>query len=250
MFNIQDEKRAQLKIFSESQSFYDLGVKNQKFKKPMLTFSIFLLLLNLAEIKITGTSIGLISGTIMYPAVIPNAIFILTLYYTILYVVFMQFLKENLYIEMTDRTHKRRYMKELCYELIETHIANHLKITHHVQIVRAAPATVVDPSLSKAKFTLSINGKLEGHQSEENLLRYIRDIGYPTIIVESPKSTIPAKEGNSRVSFEWDFKLSQADLDYFDKHYRKIKFFNLTNLAEFRLPVWLSIFSMFFHILK
>ena len=95
MFNIQDEKRAQLKIFSESQSFYDLGVKNQKFKKPMLTFSIFLLLLNLAEIKITGTSIGLISGTIMYPAVIPNAIFILTLYYTILYVVFMQFLKET-----------------------------------------------------------------------------------------------------------------------------------------------------------
>ena len=67
MFNIQDEKRAQLKIFSESQSFYDLGVKNQKFKKPMLTFSIFLLLLNLAEIKITGTSIGLISGTMNRP---------------------------------------------------------------------------------------------------------------------------------------------------------------------------------------
>mgnify|MGYP000280054025 CR=1 FL=1 len=107
MFNIQDEKRAQLKIFSESQSFYDLGVKNQKFKKPMLTFSIFLLLLNLAEIKIKGTSIGLISGTIMYPAVIPNAIFILTLYYTILYVVFMQFLKENLDIASDIETHLR-----------------------------------------------------------------------------------------------------------------------------------------------
>ncbi|MBB1275138.1 hypothetical protein [Pseudoalteromonas sp. SR43-3] len=249
MFQIQDEKRVELKIFSESQSLYDLGVKNQKFKKPMLTFSIFLLLFNLAEIKITGTSIGLISGKINYPAVIPNAIFILTFYYTFLYVAFMQFLKEDLYTEMTDRTHKRRYIKELCYELIETHIANHLK-TKHVQIVRAAPATTVDPSLSKAKFTLFINGNLEGNQSKENLLRYIRDIGYATNIIENPKSTIPAKKGNSRVTFEWDFKPSQADLDYFDKHYRKIKFFNLTNLAEFRLPVWLSIFSMFFHILK
>ena len=125
MIEISDSDRNECGYFKQAKEFEnELGAK---YRKPLLLLSVFSLIYNFAGIKITGSGVGVLSGTVTNPAVIGYALFASLIYSLWVYLSVLWVRHEDYYLSITALGSQNQFEHSLVKYLTENKIKILLK---------------------------------------------------------------------------------------------------------------------------
>ena len=228
MIDVSNTDRNECGFFKQAKEFEnELGMK---YRKPLLLLSVFSLMYNFAGIKITGSGVGILSGSVTNPAVIGYALFSALIYSLFVYLSVLWMRHEEYYLLITDRSSQNSFEQSLVRYLTENKIKTLLKSKN------------VD--LSRIQFHRYDGKKLE-HKFElhgvekytkEEILNMLKDVDAKLCKDSNEKS---------EYVYVWPYSLSKEDLSFFYQHFKYLKLIHLRNFIEYRMPYMLAIFAVF-----
>jgi hypothetical protein len=228
MLEISDKDRVECGFFKHAKEFEnELGAK---YRKPLLLLSVFSLIYNFAGIKITGSGVGILSGTVTNPAVIGYALLAALLYSLWVYLSVLWVRHEDYYLSVTGLGNQNRFEQSLVQYLSESKIKILLK-NKHVDLSR-----VQFHNYDRAK----LEHKFELHGVEKYSTGQILDM-----LTEIEAKPYKDKNIKSEYVYVWPYTLSSDDLNYFKRHFKHLKLMHLRNFIEYRMPYMLAIFAAF-----
>jgi hypothetical protein len=228
MIEVSDTDRNECGFFKRAKEFEnELGAK---YRKPLLLLSVFSLIYNFAGIKITGSGVGILSGSVTNPSVIGYALLAALIYSLCVYLSVLWVRHEDYYLSVTDLGNKNRFEQSLVQHLIENKIRIFLK-NKNVDLSR-----VQFHNYDKAK----LKHKFELHGVEKYTTGQIFDM-LKEINAEPHKD----KSLKSDHIYVWPYSLSDEDLEFFKRHFKYLKLVHLRNFIEYRMPYMLAILAVY-----
>lgn len=226
MIQIGDNDRRKCGFFSSAKEFDT--EPGAKYRKPLLLLATFSLIYNFAGINITGTGIGIISGTISNPSVVGIALLLALIYYLLVYLSIAWVRHEEFYMSVTDFGSQHGFGESLVRYIAEHKIKQFL--------------VSKDIDLSRIEF----------HKyDQKGLEHYFRIHGVkkhePDQIREILSDVCIRRVENrdtKQYFYQFEYKLSEEDLDYFKKHFKYLKLLHLQNFIEFRMPYIVAILAI------
>lgn len=241
--NVTEGDRIESGHIDKIKSFESFGEKNLKYRKGLVLLSVFSIIYNLAGIKLTGTSIGLISGSVSFPSVLVVAILVSLIYYQILYYLFILTKYEVYLLSITNKKLINSFLKDLVQYLIKTSVRRRLESKKGLGFLRLE-IDDVRTTYEKQTFSVFCNIDFFDQESRNRILEEIKSLGYNAEII-SPDTRFASTESNSeRIDFRWYYEKSKEDESFIERYFKSIRFYNLTVFVEYRVPFYLSIVAL------
>ncbi|WP_206486479.1 hypothetical protein [Thalassotalea sp. G2M2-11] len=225
---INDRDRANCRFFKEAKEFEDK--EGVKYRKTLVLLAMFSLIYNFAGIKITGSGIGIVSGTISSPAIIGWALFIALIYSLVLYLAFLWSSYENYYLSITGEGNKRKFEQSLIIYFSEVKIKTFLK-NNNIDVSRVQFHSYDE--LHGTKHLIEVHGA-DNYQTE-SIVDLLKDIGLER---HSHKNI------DSDFVFSFPYELSEDDNKYLNKHFKYLKLLHFKIFIEYRVPYIFAIMAV------
>ncbi|PKI16041.1 hypothetical protein [Colwellia sp. 12G3] len=228
LLDISDNERAACSFFKNPSQFGD--TEGERRRKPLIMLSIFSLIYNLAGIKITGSGIGIVSGTISNPAIIGYALFIALVYSLVVYLILFWSNHGDYYLRMTDIGNQKKYEESLIRYWTEEKVKLYLR-NNHIDINRIQ-FQEYDGDKIAHKF------RIFGAKSYQNELIFNLLNGQDGLEFKDDEAT------ESALFYTVPYELTSADMKYFLRHFKNLKVLHFKNFIEFRVPYMFAILAI------
>lgn len=243
-----EQMRRDLPVFSRQRKFSELAEKHVSYRKAMLALAVFSLIINFAGVTVTGSNIGIISGVVTFPDIIPFILFLILLYYTALFVSFTS-VEHNVYYMSTTAHIKQTYFRELGEVMLEQ-----LQFRLKENFTSLLYLNVNKDNSEHDLFIFNITNLGEFSEALKNeIIKKARSLEFDIEEHEPPRNSIPITLGNANTRskyFKWVYKPNEEDETFIKNHYKRIRYTDINNLVEIKIPIFVSIFALYSYALK
>ncbi|WP_199529578.1 hypothetical protein [Pseudoalteromonas sp. bablab_jr010] len=240
---VEDTDRIHCGYLKSLTSFESEVENHTKYRKGLLLLSVFSIIYNLAGIKLTGTSVGLISGSISTPSVLVFALIVALIYHQVLYILFVLNKYERYLLDILKKDIRRGFYTFLAKNLIRTKVTSHLHSKKHLGVLRV---TVWDTNFTydNQEFEIYCNHSPNEHSKKKEIIEHLKTLGYDVKFKDKETRVVETHSDSEIIKLIWYYKASKDDEVFLGKYLKHIRLNNLTVFIEYRVPLYLSLIAL------